>query len=172
MITVISGTNREGSYSLKIARKYAEILNDMGVEAQVLDLRDLPKDFLFTEAYGDKSVTYEQLLKKYLYDSEKWMMISPEYNGSFSGVLKAMIDTLEPKQVVGKKIGMVGLSAGRAGNLRGMDHMTNCMHYMKAHVMPNKLPISQVFKFFEGEELTDDLTVGLLKEHAEDFINF
>ena len=172
MITIISGTNREGNYSIKFARKYAEILKDKGAECQVLDLRDLPKDFLFSETYGNRTDSYEQLLKKYAYDPEKWMMVSPEYNGSFSGVLKSFIDSMDNRAVVGKKIAMIGIAAGRAGNLRGMDHMTNCMHYMKAEVMPNKLPISQAFKMFDGDTLIDEETVKLMEAHAEEFIKY
>ena len=172
MITIISGTNREGSYSIKFALKYAEILIDKGVSCQVLDLKDLPKNFLFSETYGKRTDSYEQLLKKYVYDPNKWMMVSPEYNGSFSGVLKSFIDSIDYRAVKGKKIAMIGVAAGKSGNLRGMDHMTNCMHYMGAEVMPNKLPISQAFKMFDGDTLMDEDTLKLMEAHAEEFIKY
>lgn len=172
MITIISGTNRENSYSLKFAEFYKQTLEKLGHEAQVLDLRLLPKDFLFTEMYGDRTEGYEQLLEQYIYSVDKIMMVNPEYNGSFSGILKSFIDSLEPKKIVDMKMAMIGIAAGRAGNLRGMDHLTNCMHYMKVHMMPNKLPISQVYSLFSDNKLNDQATIEALENHAKELINY
>jgi chromate reductase len=172
MITVISGTNRAGNFSIKMARFYVEILKNKGIESQVLDLQDLPKDFIFSESYGDRTESYEQLLTKFIYSPKKWLLVSAEYNGSYPGVLKSFIDTWDPRKIGGKKMAMVGLSAGRAGNLRGMDHLTNCMNYMKVEVMPNKLPLSQVFNLFKEEVLTDEETILLCQQQVDELIAY
>ena len=39
---------------------------------------------------------------------------------------------------------MVGVAAGRAGNLRGMEHLTNIFNHMKINVLHLKIPISDV----------------------------
>jgi NAD(P)H-dependent FMN reductase len=172
MITIISGTNRDDSYSLKFAEFYKKSLEKSGVKAQILDLKVLPENFLFTEMYGQRSDGYEQLLEQYIYGVDKILMVSPEYNGSFSGILKAFIDSFEPKNIIGKKMAMIGVAAGRAGNLRGMDHMTNCMHYMKVHVMPNKLPISQAYALFKDDKLCDVATIEGIESHVQELINY
>lgn len=172
MITIVSGTNRENSFSLKFAIFYKETLEKLGQKAQVLDLKSLPKEFLFTEMYGQRTDGYEQLLEQHIYSVDKIMVVTPEYNGSFSGVLKSFIDSFEPKKIVNKKMAMIGIAAGRAGNLRGMDHLTNCMHYMKVNVMPNKLPISQVYGLFTDDKLSDQATIDGIENHAKELINF
>jgi NAD(P)H-dependent FMN reductase len=88
--------------------------------------------------------TYKELLKKYIYAADKLIIISPEYNGSFPGILKLFIDTMPHKALDGKKIALTGVATGRGGNLRGLDHLTGILHYLNAHVMPFKLPISGV----------------------------
>jgi len=37
---------------------------------------------------------------------------------------------------------LVGVASGRAGNLRGMDHLTGVFNHVGSIVFPNKLPIS------------------------------
>jgi NAD(P)H-dependent FMN reductase len=39
---------------------------------------------------------------------------------------------------------MVGVAAGRAGNLRGMEHLTNIFNHLKMNVLHLKIPISDV----------------------------
>ena len=95
-----------------------------------------------------------ELEKKWLLPAEKYIFISPEYNGSIPGVLKCLIDVSDVKKVwKGKKALLTGVSTGRAGNLRGMDHLTGIMHYVGTVVHPNKLPISIVDTLFNEEEM-------------------
>ena len=46
MITIISGTNRPDSSTLKIAREVEDIYRKLEVETQLLDLQELPKEIL------------------------------------------------------------------------------------------------------------------------------
>ncbi len=65
-----------------------------------------------------------------LIPTQKFIFIIPEYNGTFPGVLKAMIDNSDIKKAwYHKKALLTGVSTGRAGNLRGMDHLSASLHY-------------------------------------------
>ena len=98
-------------------------LKKKNIEAPVLSLVGL--DLL------DRNATVVELEKKWLLPAEKYIFISPEYNGSIPGVLKCLIDVSDVKKVwKGKKALLTGVSKGRAGNLRGMDHLTGIMHYV------------------------------------------
>ena len=44
MITIISGTNRPDSSTLKVARQVEGIYRKLQVEVQLLDLQELPKE--------------------------------------------------------------------------------------------------------------------------------
>jgi chromate reductase len=73
------------------------------------------------------------------------MFIIPEYNGSFPGMFKGFIDASDVKKCFhNKKACLTGVAEGRAGNLRGMEHLTNIFNHLKMNVLHLKIPISQV----------------------------
>ena len=114
-----------------------------------------------------------QLEKDWLLPAEKFIFISPEYNGSIPGVLKCLIDVTDIYKVwKGKKALLSGVSKGRAGNLRGMDHLTGILHYMGAIVHPNKLPISVVHTLFDKEMTVNSETLRVIGEQLGEFIDF
>ena len=68
---------------------------------------------------------------------------------------------------------MIGLASGRAGNLRGMEHLTGVMNYLGCVIMPNKLPVSQLEKIIDEKgEITDKESLSTIKKQIKDFIVF
>lgn len=173
MITIISATNRSDSNSLKIARLYSQLLEKQGVRSEILSLEKVPVDIAFNELFSRRSDKFQELLDKYIIPAQKYVIIAPEYNGSFPGILKTFIDAMHPELLRGKKVALIGVSSGRAGNLRGMDHMTGILHYLGLHVHPNKLPISSVLSLLDDNgNLKDENTIKALEKHALDFVKW
>jgi len=166
MITIISGTNRPGSNTEKVAVQYLQLLKDRGVEAKFVSLVGLD--------VNERNAAIKKLEKEILIPADKFIFISPEYNGSIPGVLKSLIDHSDIKNVWwGKKALLTGVSTGRAGNLRGMEHLTGILHYVKMHVHPNKLPISVVDKLLNGANLiTDTSTLEAINEQLDEFLAY
>jgi len=166
MYTIISGTNRKGSNSLKVSKQYQNILKDKGIGAKLVSLEGID--------LNNKSAVFSEIETEVLIPSEKFIFILPEYNGSYPGSLKAIIDLTDIRKVWwGKKALLTGLSTGRAGNLRGMDHLAGALNYMKVAVHPNKLPISSVDKLInEQDEIVDELTIKAIQQQVNDFIDF
>jgi chromate reductase len=165
MYLIISGTNRKDSFTLRIAKLYQSILKKKNIEAHVLSLTGL--DLM------DRNPAVIELEKKWLLPAEKYIFISPEYNGSIPGVLKCLIDVSDVKKVwKGKKALLTGVSKGRAGNLRGMDHLTGIMHYVGTVVHPNKLPISVVDTLFKEDEMSHQETIREINRQLDEFIHF
>ena len=157
MITIIAGTNRKKSVTLKVARYYEKLLNERGEQCQVLDLAKLPDDFVFSSLYGEENVEFAQITKQFIFEPSKLIVITPEYNGSFPGVMKSFIDGWDPRKVSGKWVALTGVSSGRQGNARGMDDLTNILNYLKINVVPVKPPLSQIFKLLnEDGDIFDD----------------
>jgi NAD(P)H-dependent FMN reductase len=67
---------------------------------------------------------------------------------------------------------LVGVATGRAGNLRGIDNMTNMCHYMKMNVLPNKLSISNINHELQEGVLMNENTVQTIKTQIEQFIHY
>lgn len=166
MYTIISATNRTGSHTEKVAKLYQEILKDKGVEAKIFSLKNLN----VFEKNGD----FLNAANDFLISAQKFIFIMPEYNGSYPGVLKAMIDISDVKNTWwNKKALLVGISTGRAGNLRGMDQITGTLQHMKMIVHHNKLPISVIDKVMdESGRITNKSTLQAIDEQLEEFINF
>jgi NAD(P)H-dependent FMN reductase len=164
--TIISGTNRNGSNTLKVALQYQQMLAAKGVKAELVTLEGLD--------LNEKSSQLQKLEEEVLIPTDKFIIVMPEYNGSYPGSLKTIIDMSDIRKVWwGKKALLTGISTGRAGNLRGMDHLTGALNYLKVHVHHNKLPISSVDKLLShGSVITDAPTITAMEHQVEEFIAF
>ena len=166
MITIISGTNRADSMSLRTAKVYYDLLREQGVEAALLSLEN--------KQVWERGPSMLALEKQFLIPANKFIFIIPEYNASFPGILKVMIDNSDIKKCWWfKKALITGLSDGRAGNLRGVEHLTSILHYMKVNVLYNKLLLSKIKEEITGEGLLiKPETAELLREQITEFIAF
>jgi chromate reductase len=164
--TIISGTNRSNSNTCKVARYYEQLLIS----------KDITPRFLTLEGWNflEKTSEFEQLEKDVLVPTGKFIFISPEYNGSIPGVLKVMLDISDYKKVWwGKKALLTGVATGRSGNLRGMEHLTGILNYLRVFVHPNKLPISTVHMLMNGEgAFADTATEAAIYAQVDEFIQF
>src|ERR1700683_117799 len=156
MYCIISGTNRPHSNTIKVARQYEALLEQRGVRAVLLSLEKLN--------VLERNPEFEKIEAEILIPTKKFIFISPEYNGSIPGVLKCVFDISDvPRAWWNKKALLTGVSTGRAGNLRGMDDLTDILHYLKVVVHPNKLPISAVTGLMdENGEMTDLPTLAAI----------
>lgn len=172
-ITVISGTNRENSHTEKIARHYEAVLKSKGETVNYLCLKELPPDFINTDLYGKRSEAFQKLLDKDIVNQHKFIFVSPEYNGSFAGILKIFLDAVPPRLWTDNRACLVGVSTGRAGNLRGLEHLTNILNYLKVNVYHNKLPISRVDTLLNADAgIKDEETLKVIDLQIEGFLKF
>jgi len=159
-VYIISGTNRQQAVSLQVANVYQQEFKALGVESEIIDLQQLPADYLFSGLY--ENAGKNELVNGFrtkMKEGSKFVFVIAEYNGSFPGVLKAFIDGLEfPDSFTNKKCALVGLSAGEQGAVMAMSQkkpklpligknmedgkITN-EHYMK-HI---KLQVQQLLDF-------------------------
>ncbi|MEO6905788.1 MAG: NAD(P)H-dependent oxidoreductase [Ginsengibacter sp.] len=165
MYTIISGTNRNESHTEKVAAEYQRIMKNKNIEATIFSLKGL-----------DTLHRSEGILKaetEILIPTDKFIFIIPEYNGSYPGVLKALIDNSDIRKVWNfKKALLTGVATGRAGNLRGMDHLSDTLHYMKMNVFYNKLPISVIDKVMDEEGHLNNETIKAVNKQIDEFLLF
>lgn len=148
MITIIIGTNRKNSMSAKVAQLYRDIV------ASIVDTERVPLRILSMEHIGpfDSNAALTEVEEQILIPTEKFIFILPEYNGSFPGILKYFMDStrIQPCWWY-KKALLVGLADGRSGNLRGTDHFTSILNYLKINVHYNKLTLPHISKEIDQE---------------------
>jgi chromate reductase len=172
-IVVLSCTNRPDSNTLKVSRIYERILKNKGCDATVLDFSLLPENIAFAETFGKRSPAYAGIIQEYVSPTRKFIFVAPEYNGSFPGILKTFLDSMSPREWNDKDACLVGVSDGRAGNLRGMDHLTGILNYLKMHVFHNKLPISVIGKVMntEGNFISEEQMKACVQQ-VEGFVKY
>ncbi|MCI0920488.1 NADPH-dependent FMN reductase [Sphingobacterium rhinopitheci] len=173
MNLIISGTNRLGSNSLKVAKYYQQELVKQGENWDLLSLTELPPDILCTDLYGKRSANFAPIQAK-ISASKKIIFIIPEYNGSYPGVLKTFVDACTfPSSFHHKKAILVGISSGKYGNIRGIDHFTGVCNYMRMHVLPLKLhiPIIQD-ELDENNDFYNPNTLKFIHEQIAEIIAF
>ena len=166
MITIISGTNRKYSNTYKIAREYQLLLQQKEIEARIFSLEDV--NLLQYDA------AFEKIETEVLIPTTHFIIISPEYNGSFPGVLKLLFDNSRSHEIwFHKKALLTGVATGRAGNLRGMDHLADVLNYLKITVHPNKLPISTVNSVVDKDgKIIDANTLKAINQQLDEFIHW
>ena len=173
MITIISSTNRPGSSTLKLAKYFHKRFLEKGVEPELFSLSQLPSNLIETDLYGQRSKEFEPI-QQIITRTEKFFFVIPEYNGSFPGVLKVFIDACSfPESFYEKKAALVGLSSGKYGNIRGIDHFTGVCHYLHLHVMPLKIHIPSINKELDAHgNLFQPDTLRYSEEQIDKFIKF
>ena len=174
MITIVAGTNRKNSVSRQVADYYKGILASKGVEVNVVDLAELPGDFIGTALYENngKNAAFNALREE-VQGSEKLVFVVPEYNGSFPGVLKAFIDGLKyPEGLRDKKAALIGVSSGVQGGVFAMSHLTDIFNYLGMNVLALKPKLAGIEKNFVDGKITNDLYNQLLNDQADRLIKF
>ncbi len=174
MITIVSSTNRNDSVSYQLSQLYQGILKNLNTESHLIDLNELPADFTVTALYENsgKNEVFNKL-RQIMKESEKFVFIVPEYNGSFPGVLKAFIDGLEyPGTFRDKKCALVGLSSGLQGAGLALSHLTDIFNYCGMHVLAHKPKLARIESNMEGPEITNERYMKHLRNQAEALIAF
>lgn len=173
MNLIISGTNRERSNSLKIAHYYQDELERRGESWQLFSLTDLPPDVSSSDLYGKRSTAFEPI-QAMVSAAQKFIFIIPEYNGSFPGILKVFIDACAfPASFYHKKVALVGVSTGKYGNIRGVDHFTGVCNYLRMHVLPLKIHLAKVQDELDANgQLKDELTQKFVREQIQEIAKF
>jgi NAD(P)H-dependent FMN reductase len=130
-IPVILGSVREQRKGIFPAKLMVEKVKALGHESQLVDFKEMPLPFF------DSVLLPVQLKGKYPYPNvQKWseiankadafVIVTPEYNHGYSGVLKNALDWLY-LEFDHKPVGLVGYSAGAIAAARAIEQLRPIM---------------------------------------------
>jgi len=173
LILIIAGTNRPGSNALKVARTLEKHYTSAGVEAEVYALEEMPPEIFHPTSYATKPAAWTSVQQRVL-GAAGLHVVTPEYNGSFPGVLKYFVDMLKfPESFERKPVAFVGEAAGVWGGLRAVEQMQLVFGYRNAHVYPDRVFITAVHtKFDDAGNLIDADIDKRLSDQASGFAKF
>lgn len=173
-IVIIVGTNRPNSMSRQIAEYYQGILNQLGATSIILDLVNLPDDFTVSALYANtgKNEAFNNL-KSLLEQTDKFVFVVPEYNGSYPGVLKAFIDGLPyPNSFSNKKAALVGLSSNMQGATIALSHLNDVFSYLGMNTLAMRVKLGQIRSHYQDNILSNALYKELIEIQAGQIIHF
>lgn len=162
---VVEGTVRDGRTSIHAARHVTELLRTTGHDVDLFDPaeRDIPP--LQTRRYTDPGEPPEdvEVFGQLVEESDGIILVSPEYNHSYPGVLKNLLDYLYP-EYEDKPFAYISVSAGGFGGVRLLEQLRLLTVTLHGHPGP-ALPVSRAREVFEDGELVDE-------EYTERFQDF
>ncbi len=152
----ISGSLRKASTSRKATLIALEGAAQSGAEAELLDLRELELGLLNTDLDDDELPAGVHTLRAKVREAKGLILATPEYHGSYSGVLKNALDFLGFDELEGKMIGLIGVSGGAMGGIGALNELRTVGRAVHAWVVPPQCVIPHAGKAFDEEgELKD-----------------
>lgn len=160
-LLVFAGSTRAQSFNRRLARVAAQRAESAGAEVTLLELAslDVPLYNADLEARGTPPDVLR--LKEILDAHPAWVICSPEYNGSYTGLLKNTIDwasspvkdhpvwSNSAKPFEGKVIGLLSASNGALGGLRSLSHLRPMLHGLQSWVCPREFALSRAADAFD-----------------------
>ncbi|WP_199615225.1 NADPH-dependent FMN reductase [Paenibacillus alkalitolerans] len=127
-IVLIAGSYRQDSTSTKLLRYMAKVLQKKGVEASIVDLREMPVPLYMP--YSEQTDANTAHMIRSVANADGIVLGTPEYHGSVSGVLKNALDYMGSDEFSGKPVLCVSSSGGAVGvsSLTHMQAMVRNMH--------------------------------------------
>jgi NAD(P)H-dependent FMN reductase len=156
-IPIIVGSTRRDRQSVKVARfVLARLQKRTNVETGLLDL--LEYDFpIMEERLHHRDDPPPGLLEysRKIERADSLVIVSPEYNNGYPGVLKNALDYLLP-EYERKPIGIVTVSAGGFGGITCLAQLRLVTIGMGAVPIPESLPVSRVRESFQDDGTPND----------------
>lgn len=145
----ISGSLRSASYTTVALRHALAGAAQAGATTALVDLRNFALPFASAEGMPLSEYPDVPRLKQIIRDAQGVILATPEYHGSFSGVLKNALDLMGFEEFEGKMIGLVGVSAGRTGAYDALNSLRNIGRALHAWVVPEQVSIPAASSVFD-----------------------
>lgn len=149
-IEIVSGSPRAASVTHRLVLFLEKYLKQTtGHNIGVIDVRDWELPLLQQEVYkpaGNAPEALQPLVKR-MFEANAFILVSPEYNGSYTSALKNVFDHF-PKQAH-KAFGIVTASTGALGGIRASQQMQLLINALFGIGSPYMLVTPNVDKRFD-----------------------
>jgi NAD(P)H-dependent FMN reductase len=165
-IPVILGTTRKGRMSAHAARFILGQLHKRdGITSEMIDIGELkiPVD---DAGEAVKDPRFSAAMER----ADAIVIVSPEYNHSFPGLLKHVLDSCL-KEYIHKAVGVVGVSAGIFGGARAIEHFQPVLRELGLVSIFWDVNFGRVAKVFDANgQLLDQAYIGRTDKFLNELI--
>jgi chromate reductase, NAD(P)H dehydrogenase (quinone) len=157
-ILAFAGSTRIKSFNRKLVKIAAAGARLAGAEVTEIDLREFEMPLYDGDLEERDGIPPgARRFKRLMIEHDGFLISSPEYNSSISGVLKNAIDWAsrpepnEPQLVAfrGKCAALLSASPGGFGGMRGLVTVRSILSNILVMVLPNQLCISRAMDAFD-----------------------
>lgn len=167
-IVAFSGSARKDSYNKLLLQVAVTGARATGAEVTVVDLREYPMPLYDGDLEAASGVPEHARTLRALFKEHQGLLIaSPEYNSSFSPLLKNTIDWLsrpdgeEPGLAAfrGKTAALVSASPGGLGGIRGLVPLRMMLGNIDILVIPDQVAVGTAHQAFDEHGALMDETL-------------
>ena len=147
-IVVIIGSVRPHNYTAMAAALVAdELRKQPNVAAELIDPAALSLPFPGTNPDADGT----KILRQKVTEATGVVLATPEYHGSFSSVMKLVIENLGfPSVLAGKPVALLGVAAGSIGAIKSLEHLRGVVSHIGGIALPLPISVANVQKVFDA----------------------
>ena len=148
-IVAILGSVRPGNFTSKAL---ALVVDEIGKHPDIaLDFIDPSTLDLLSPGTGGDSLVVKRL-QETVKTATGVLLATPEYHGSFSSVLKLVIENLGfPSVMAAKPVSLLGVAAGAIGAIKSLEQLRSVCSHIGAIVLPGPVSVANVQKVFNGD---------------------
>lgn len=170
-VVVINGSVRPGNYtSMASALVVDELKKQPKVTVHLINPAEYHLPFPGTNPNAEGTRKLQEEVK----DATAVILATPEYHGSFSSVMKLVIENLGfPSVLAGKPVALLGVAAGSIGAIKSLEQLRSVCSHIGAIVLPLPVSVANVQTVFDstGRPL-DPLVEKLVRSLATNVMNY
>ncbi len=148
-IVALLGTSRPGNLTRRVLEVVLAALRaHPGTEVMLLDPAELSLPFPGQPgSYPDVA----RLLSS-IREAHGVVMATPEYQGTYTAILKLVIENLGyPSVLAGKPVALVGVASGRFGAGKAIEHLRGVCGHLGAIALPSAICVAQVQRVLDAD---------------------
>ncbi len=170
-VVIIKGSVRPGNYTAMASALVAdELKKHPEVRVHVIN----PVDYHLPLPGTDLHAAGTKRLQEEVKEATAVILATPEYHGSFSSVMKLVIENLGfPSVLAGKPVALLGVAAGSIGAIKSLEQLRSVCSHIGGIVLPLPVSVPNVQKVFDSTGHVLDPTVEqLVRSLATNVLNY
>ena len=145
-IVGIGGSLRPESYTYQALEYAAAIIRNYGANVEILDIRQM--DLPFCKSGGEDEHPGVIQLRQAFLEADGAILVTPEYHGGPSGVLKNALDLMSFEQLDGKVFGTISVLGG-VSNSNALNQLRHHIRWVHGWSIPEQIAIGQAWQAFD-----------------------
>lgn len=170
-IAVIVGSLNKKSKTMMAAKIAIDELNKY--EEIEVDLID-PKMYSLPFPGAASESNDAEKLQKIVGKATGVILATPEYHGSYSSVIKLIIENLGyPSSISRKPVTILGIASGKIGAIKSIEGLRSVCSHIGSIVLPGNVSIPEIDKVFDNEgNCVDDKVEKRIRSVATNLIEY